>query len=163
MKAGKKRTRARAMTMKSGWIKRGKVGIANKEMRERRRMTANKETQGNEKERQWGKKRRRWRMRQALPLSSLSIQYSTKVHSIHPYTLAHETPRDVCKWLVTNDLVIPVLSLPLLSLPAAVSVQALYDVVRPFEPGRLHFPCTSSLDAFALSQERSEDERKFGI
>jgi len=24
----------------------------------------------------------------------------------------------------------------LLSLPAAVSVQALYDVVRPFEPGR---------------------------
>lgn len=41
-------------------------------------------------------------------LSSLFIQYSTKVHSIHPYTLAHETPRDVCKWLVTNDLVIPV-------------------------------------------------------
>lgn len=84
-------------------------------------------------------------------LSSLFIQYSTKVHSIHPYTLAHETPRDVCKWLVTNDLVIPVA--PLAPGRRAVSVQALYDVVRPFEPGRRHFPYTSSsLDAFALAR-----------
>lgn len=41
----------------------------------------------------------------------------------------------------------------LLSLPVAVSVQALYDVVRPFEPGRRYFPYTSSsLDAFALAR-----------
>jgi len=62
-------------------------------------MTTNKEVEEEEKEEE---------EEEEEALSSLFIQYSTKVHSIHPYTLAHETPRDVCKWLVTNDLVIPV-------------------------------------------------------
>lgn len=95
-------------------IKRGAEGrTADKETRERRRtrMTANKEVEAVEDEDKGvesGEGRASSCTFAARGLSSLFIQYSTKVHSIHPYTLAHETPRDVCKWLVTNDLVIPV-------------------------------------------------------